>query len=207
MSFNKIIGNEEVKKSLQNSVIKNNIPHALMFVGKEGIGKKIFAIEYAKMILCENKENMACEECKSCKMILTNNHPDFKIIEPDGNSIKIEQIRQIVEKVYEKPVQSDKKIYIINDAEKMTVESNNCLLKILEEPPEYIVIILIVSNLNMILDTIKSRCNKVLFKEISNIELEQFLKESGENINSELLNIANRKYFKTFKIKRQYRFI
>lgn len=203
MAFESIIGNKEVKEFLENSIISQTVPHALMFVGKEGIGKKLIAMEYAKMLLCEKKEPLPCAECKSCKMFTNNNHPDFNIINPDGNSIKIEQIRQIIEKVYEKPVQSDKKIYIINDAEKMTVESNNCLLKVLEEPPEYIVIILIVSNLNMILDTIKSRCNKVLFKEIPNSELEQFFKENENNtsnITENILNIANRKHFKAFRI-------
>ena len=200
MSFKDIIGNDEAKYYLIESIKKNNIPHAYMFIGEDGIGKKMIALEYAKKIMCENNLDEACNKCKSCKIFDSMNHPDFFMLEPDGNNIKIEQIRSIKSKIYEKPIVSDKKVYIINDSQKMTIESQNSLLKILEEPPEYIVIILIVSNQNLILDTIKSRCNKVLFNKIDNSLLKNFLIKSYnfENINDNLLELFNRKPWKGY---------
>lgn len=205
MSFKDIIGNDEVKYYLIESIKKNNIPHAYMFIGEEGIGKKLIALEYAKNIMCENNWDEACSRCKSCLIFDSMNHPDFFLLEPDGNNIKIEQIRSIKSKIYEKPIISDKKVYIINDSQKMTIESQNSLLKILEEPPEYIVIILIVSNQNLILDTIKSRCNKVLFNKIDNNLLKDFLinNYNFENINDNILELFNRERRKSFKAKRK----
>ena len=96
--FNNIIGNEQNKKILQDIINTNNVSHSYMFVGKKSIGKMIFAKEYAKAILCTNNVKL-CDKCKSCIEFNTSNNPDFNILEPDGNSIKIEQIREIVKKV------------------------------------------------------------------------------------------------------------
>lgn len=209
MSFKDIIGNDEAKYYLIESIKNNNIPHAYMFIGEEGIGKKLIALEYAKIIMCESNKTEACGRCKSCLIFDSMNHPDFFMIEPDGNNIKIEQIRNIKSNIYEKPIVSDKKVYIINDSQKMTTESQNSLLKILEEPPEYIVIILIVSNQNLILDTIKSRCNKVLFNKIDNNILKSFLIKNYnfENINDNILELFNRKRRESNKIKRKNLFV
>ena len=108
-----------------------------------------------------------CNHCKSCVEFDGGNNPDFVYIEPDGKVIKIEQIRELQTKVIEKPVNSNKKVYVINDADLMTKEAQNCLLKTLEEPPEYIVIILIVNNESKVLTTIKSRCMKIYFEKIN----------------------------------------
>ena len=148
-----------------------------MFLGTQGIGKKIIAKEFAKMILCTS-ENKYCDKCKSCIEFNTNNNPDFSIIEPDGNSIKIDQIREFQKKVSEKPIISQKKIYIINDSDKMTVEAQNCLLKTLEEPPEFVVIILIGTNENLFLSTIKSRCMILHFEQIEEKEISKYLQEN-----------------------------
>ena len=141
--FDKIIGNDEIKEMLYKSVKDKKTSHSYLFVGIEGIGKKEIAKEFAKMLLCIS-DNKYCNTCKSCIEFDTNNNPDFLYIEPDGNSVKIEQIRYIQRKIQEKPIISNKKVYIINDADKMTTEAQNCLLKTLEEPPEYSTIILIV---------------------------------------------------------------
>ena len=110
-------------------------------------------------------------------------------INPDGNSIKIEQIREMQRKVIEAPIISKKKIYIIDDADTMTKEAQNCLLKTLEEPPEYACIILIASNENNILTTIKSRCTIIKFEKISDEDIKKYLKEKYEinDINDNLL--------------------
>lgn len=181
MPFGKIVGNEKIKKILIETIESNNILHSYMFIGKDGIGKKIMAEEFAKMILCQSNANKPCEICKSCIEFNNNNNPDYIKIEPDGNSIKIEQIRNIQNKIIEKPIISNKKVYIIDDSEKMTTEAQNCLLKTLEEPPEFIVIILITSNENLMLNTIKSRCTKINFDKLTNDEIIQILKEKFES--------------------------
>lgn len=176
MEFKNIIGNQEVKEYLNQAIKGENISHSYLFLGTDGIGKKIIAKEFSKNILCNNTKDETCT-CKSCTCFISANHPDFYIINEDGTSIKIEQIRNITEKVIEKPIISEKKVYIINDADKMTKEAQNCLLKTLEEPPEYVVIILISSNENVILNTIKSRCMSIKFKNISDDNLSKFAKE------------------------------
>ena len=155
MAFEQIIGNSKIKETLQSIIQKNNILHGYMFIGTEGIGKKLVATEFAKMILCTEKTNKPCNHCKSCIEFEGKNNPDFKMIEPDGNSIKIEQIRLINSKIIEKPITSSRKVYIINDSQKMTVDAQNCLLKTLEEPPEYATLILICDNEEQMLNTIK----------------------------------------------------
>lgn len=189
MAFENIIGNNKNKKTLTNIIEKNTILHSYLFTGKNGIGKKIFAKEFAKMILCQGDNKKPCNKCKSCIEFDGNNNPDFNIIGPDGNSIKIEQIRLLQTKVYEKPIISNRKVYIIDEAEKMTKEAQNCLLKTLEEPSDYITIILISSLENNLLNTIKSRCMKVVFNKLEDEEIKTFLKTNYgiENINNSLI--------------------
>lgn len=176
MIFEDIIGNEKNKELLNQIIETNNIAHSYMFIGEESIGKLLFAKEFAKAILCMNDEK-PCNKCKSCIEFDTHNNPDFIILEPDGNSIKIDQIRELTKNVYEKPVVSARKVYIINDSNYMTKEAQNSLLKTLEEPPEYVTIILIASNENLFLPTIKSRCTKISFNKLTNNELSKVLKK------------------------------
>ena len=126
--FENILGNEKNKNILIKSVKSNTVSHSYIFWGIEGNGKRLIAKEFAKMILCTD-ENKYCNKCKSCIEFDTNNNPDFKIIEPDGNSIKIEQIREFQNKVSEKPIISNKKVYIINNSDKMTRRSAELLIK------------------------------------------------------------------------------
>ena len=192
MIFENIIGNEKNKELLNQIISMNNIAHSYMFIGKESIGKMLFAKEFAKAILCIN-DSKPCGKCKSCIEFESSNNPDFEIIEPDGNSIKIEQIRELIKKVYEKPIVSNKKVYIINDSNLMTKEAQNSLLKTLEEPPEYVSIILIASNENLFLPTIKSRCTKIMFKKLTDNELKTILKRKYNKLNIQelVLKIAD----------------
>lgn len=172
--FNKIIGNEEIQNLLKQAIKNNRTSHSYLFVGTEGIGKKQIAKEFAKALLCLNNDKY-CNTCKSCIEFDDNNNPDFVILEPDENSIKIEQIREIQRKVVEKPIISNQKVYIIDNSDKMTTEAQNCLLKTLEEPPKYITIILIGTNENAFLSTIKSRCTILRFKDIPQHKIEEYL--------------------------------
>lgn len=159
MYFKNIIGQEFAKKYITNSIKNNKINHAYMFEGIDGIGKYLFAKELGNILI--NIENV-------------DNSPDYIKIEPSGNSIKIAQIRELQSDIIIKP-HSNYKIYIINHAEKMTVESQNALLKTLEEPPEYAIIILITNNKESLLPTIRSRCEIIKFLPISIIELKKYL--------------------------------
>ena len=173
--FENILGNDEIKQELKKAANSKKISHSYLFIGTEGIGKKLFARDFAKILLENELEN----------------NPDFNQIEPDGNSIKIDQIRKMQSKIWEAPIKSSKKIYIINDADLMTKEAQNCLLKTLEEPPKYAIIILIGAVENNFLSTIKSRCTILKFQDISNELIKQYLKEnySIDNISDDMLEI------------------
>ena len=163
MYFKDIIGQEFAKKYLTNSINKDKVSHAYLFEGMNGVGKNTLAKEFAKTLIKVDK---------------LENSPDYIGIEPEGSSIKIAQIRKLQTDVLVKP-HSDYKIYIINKAEKMTVESQNALLKTLEEPPAYVIIILITSNKNSLLDTIKSRCEIIKFLPVSFIQTKKYLEDMG----------------------------
>ena len=163
MYFNNIIGQEFAKKYITNSIKNDKVNHAYMFEGIDGIGKNLFAKEFGKLLI--NVDNV-------------DNSPDYINIEPTGSSIKIAQIRELQSDIIIKP-HSKYKIYVINHAEKMTVESQNALLKTLEEPPEYAIIILITNNKESLLPTIKSRCEIIKFLPISIMELKRYLMDRG----------------------------
>ena len=163
MYFDNIIGQDFAKKYLTNSINKNKINHAYMFEGIDGIGKKKFSQELSKILL--ETDNV-------------DSSPDYIIIHPDGNSIEIAQIRKLQTDIIKKPHKKYKK-YIINQADSMTVEAQNALLKTLEEPPEYAIIILITSNKGSLLDTIKSRCEIIKFLPISILDLNKYLINKG----------------------------
>lgn len=190
MAFDKLIGNEKIKSLLEKSISSKNILHSYLFTGIEGIGKKEFANEFAKMILCMG-QNSPCGRCKSCMQFESNNHPDYIMIDSEDKKIKIEQIRYLQEKISEKPITSDRKVYIINDSDTMTKEAQNCLLKTLEEPPEYATLILICSNENKLLNTIRSRCIKISFSKIEDEQIEDYLRKNKNMvINKELLSMC-----------------
>ena len=180
--FENIVGNNKIKESLKNAVKSNNVSHSYLFIGKAGVGKKIFAKDLAKKVMCLGNSILEFDNCDSCIKFDANSNPDFSIIVPDGKSIKIEQIRDLQARILEKPISSNKKVYIIDDADTMTEESQNCLLKTLEEPPEYAMIILIASNENRMLQTIKSRCVIIRFEDLTNEEISQILHTNDQDI-------------------------
>lgn len=199
--FENILGNERNKDILTKSIELNKTSHSYIFWGIEGIGKKLIAEEFAKRILClENKENNCT--CKSCIEFDSNNNPDFKLIEPDEGKIKIEQIREMQRKVAEKPIISSKKVYIINDADTMTTEAQNCLLKTLEEPPEYITIILICSNEDNLLSTIKSRCTRMHFEPLAKEDVKNYINQNypEQEISESIIELSQGSIGKAIKL-------
>lgn len=155
------------------------------------------------MILCLS-DKKSCGSCKSCLQFEENNQPDFIIIEPEEGTIKIEKIRQMQAKVLEKPIISPRKVYVIKDADTMTKEAQNCLLKTLEEPPSFITIILIGSNESLFLNTIRSRCMKVLFNKIEDEQLKQYLQKNNivqEELTNERLKAFDGSIERAIKIE------
>ena len=195
--FENLVGNEKVKEYLNSTIENKNISHSFIFVGKPGIGKKQFAHQYAEMIMClqDGKCDGNSVKCDSCIKFEGNANPDYAEITPDGKTLKIEQIRNLQARIVEKPITSRRKVYVIDDADLMREESQNCLLKTLEEPPEYAVIILIVSNESRILPTIKSRCVIIKFQPLTSKEIKQVKPELSDDLiqllEGSLLNAEN----------------
>lgn len=175
MSFEHIVGNDKVKQFLDEAIKENHILHSYLLVGIDGIGKALFAKEFARKLLCFKQEET--QNCASCIALESNNHPDFYEMKPENKTIKIEQIRSMQQAISEKPITSNRKVYLIIDSDTMTKEAQNCLLKTLEEPPEYATIILTTANEAKLLNTIKSRCIKVSFEPINAEQMKQYAKE------------------------------
>lgn len=206
MPFGNLIGNEKIKSLLTGAVQTNNVLHSYLFVGIDGIGKSLFAKEFAHMILCSSNQERPCKTCKSCLEFQGGSHPDFLQIEPeDGKTIKIEQIRYLQEKIAEKPVTSEKKVYIIQDSDKMTREAANGLLKTLEEPPSYAILILMTANESKLLATIKSRCTKIAFQSLSEEEIKTYLKSqnSEQNMTNNMIRQCQGSIGRAVKIREE----
>lgn len=160
-NFKDIIGQESIKKHLQTAIKTGNLSHAYIINGKYGSGRQTIASALAKTIQCQSKtdDTDACGVCTSCKQAESHNHPDIKYITHDKTSISVNDIReQLNNDISIKPYSSEYKIYIIPDANKMTEQAQNALLKTIEEPPVYAIIILLTENCDSLLPTIRSRC-------------------------------------------------
>lgn len=186
--------NAQIEELLKNTIKAKKIVNGYIFSGSGNTKNYEYAKLFAKMILCLNGEDGYCGKCKSCLMFDDDNHSDYFEINKDSTeSIKIDEIRNMQEKIIERPITSSKKVYVINNAENMTVEAQNCLLKTLEEPPEFITIILVANNENTILPTIKSRCTKVAFTEENTKELSEEDKQRYETLEKIFGNIEKYK--------------
>jgi len=192
MAFNNLLGNNPAKEILLNSLKEGRLSHSYIFSGPSGIGKKLFAIEFAKLINCtidlkNRPDNCMCSSCSKIEKMI---HPDVLLFEYEGEkTIKIDQVRSdIEEKIYLSPFEGRYKIFILNDAERMNTNAQNAFLKTLEEPPKDSIIILITQSINFIIPTIISRCQILNFSHIEDMDIKTILsKNSGieeENINT-----------------------
>lgn len=174
-----ILGNEKIRHHLRESIIKRSISHAYILAGDKGIGKSKIAREFAMELICE--KHTGCGECPACRQFLADAYPDFFYMDAEGKeTIGIDRIREnIVNDVSIRPYHGKVKIYIIDEADKMTVGAQNALLKTIEEPPEYVVILLLVRNMSLLLETIRSRCIKLLLSAVSNDRIKRWLVEKG----------------------------
>ena len=177
--FTDIVGQEQLKEHLQNAIATNKVSHAYIINGERNAGKEFIARVFAMTLQCEKGETEPCGECHSCKQALGNNQPDIIYISHEKpNTIGVEDIRvQINGDIAIKPYSSPRKIYIINEGEKMTPQAQNALLKTLEEPPEYAVILILTTNVEAMLPTVLSRCVVLNMKPVSDRLVKKYLME------------------------------
>ena len=179
VGFNNIIGHEEIIKHLKNSIKTGKISHSYIFTGEPGSGKKLLAGTFAMTLQCEEDGTEPCQKCDSCKKAIGKNHPDIVIVNHEKpGTISIDEIRdQVINDVAIKPYCSPYKIYIIADAQMMTVQAQNALLITSEEPPEYAVFMLLSYNADGLLPTIQSRCVRLDLKVVDDSLVKSYLME------------------------------
>ncbi|RMG75108.1 MAG: DNA polymerase III subunit delta' [Nitrospirae bacterium] len=176
-----VIGHDKQKRILLSALKRGREATSYLFSGESGIGKTTFALEYAKVVNCLQRVQRdglpdACDSCASCRKISRLNHPDLKVVEPETDVIKIEQIREVTEFLSFSPFEGKKKVVIIKNAELMNQPSSNAFLKTLEEPPDDSLILLVTSSEEVLLETIRSRCFRIRFSPLNSRQTEEVLR-------------------------------
>lgn len=191
--FDALIGNDGNKDLLQRLAANSRVPHSLLFAGPEGVGKKLFALELARLLLCPDG---GCGSCSICSRIgvfdipkpekgeefdavFLSEHPDVGIVVPYKRNLRVGAIRELEREAHFRPFEAGKRIFIINDADKMNDSAANALLKTLEEPPSTTYLILITSRPDSLLQTIRSRCQMIRFAPVPAAEIESLLVRTG----------------------------
>ena len=177
LELKEILGHEPIKEHFFNAVLTGNISHAYILSGEAGMGKKSLANAFALALLCEKGQADPCRQCHACKQVMSGTHPDLIYVTHEKPaSIGVDDVRrQINDTIQVKPYSSAHKIYIVDEAEKMTVQAQNALLKTIEEPPAYAVILLLTTNAEAFLPTILSRCVQLKLKPLKDGEVKDYL--------------------------------
>ncbi|MDO5416535.1 MAG: DNA polymerase III subunit delta' [Lachnospiraceae bacterium] len=180
LGFSEILGHETIKANLKKAIESHKISHAYIMTGEAGMGRKSLANAFALSLLCEKGGAEPCMQCHACRQVLSGNHPDLIYVTHEKpGSIGVDDIRsQVNDTVSVRPYSSYYKIYIVDEAEKMTVQAQNALLKTIEEPPSYAVIILLTTNQEAFLPTILSRCVQLKLKPLKNSVVKEYLTEA-----------------------------
>lgn len=191
--FEKLAGNERIKEVLRRMLERGRVPGALLFVGEDGVGKRLFALELAKAMNCrEPKAAEGCDLCASCarierfqyppaddadanKKIIWSEHPDVGLVRPAGKALLVGQMRDIEREANFRPFEGRARFFIIEDADRLNESSSNALLKTLEEPPETSHLLLLTSRPSALLPTIRSRCQVMRFAPLRVEEMEKHL--------------------------------
>ena len=178
-SFSEIVGHEQIKEHMQAAIRDKKPFHAYLFQGEEGVGKEALARTFAAGLQCQSESaDKPCKECVSCRQMESGNQPDVIWVTREKASLGVDEIReQLCNTMDIKPFSSPYKIYLVPEAEKMTEAAQNALLKTIEEPPEYGIVILMTSNISALLPTIQSRCLTMEFRPLSTAVVESFVKE------------------------------
>lgn len=175
--FDSVVGQKLPKEILKTAIQTGNLSHAYIFHGSEGVGKTTLALEFMKAIVCQSRS--ACGVCSACKQFYSTS--DIRIIDGE-KSISVDTVREITAEIYLKPFHFARKIYLLKNADKMTVQAQNALLKVFEEPPSYAMMILLTSNLSALLPTILSRGTQVRFLPLTPAEVKQCLANMKKTI-------------------------
>ena len=182
--FKDVVGHKNIIKYIQNAVTADAVSHAYILNGERGSGKKLLANLFAMSMQCQNRaeDGDACGKCQSCKQAMSGNHPDIiRVTHEKPNSISVDDIRtQVNDDIVIRPYSSKYKVYIIADADMMTVQAQNALLKTIEEPPLYAVIMLLTENAELLLPTIRSRCVMMKLRNIKDQLVKKYLMEQLE---------------------------
>ena len=175
--FHDIVGHEKIKEHLQKAIESHRVSHAYILSGEAGMGRKTLAKAFAMTLLCEKSDREPCMQCHSCKQILSGNHPDvIWVTHEKPASIGVEDVRrQINDTILIRPYNGSYKIYMVDEAEKMTAQAQNALLKTIEEPPAYAVIILMTTNQEAFLPTIRSRCVQLALRPLKDPVVSEYL--------------------------------
>lgn len=176
--FSDIIGHERIKEHLMDAAANGRISHAYIIEGENGSGKKALADAFAAAIMCSEKSGDACGGCMSCLQADSGNHPDIIHVTHEKSKYTVDEIRRMTSDVSIKPYSSDYKIYIVDDAGNMNEAAQNAILKTIEEPPEYAVIILLAENRGAFLQTILSRCVTLSTKPVSSELIKNYLMDT-----------------------------
>lgn len=178
-SFSELVGHEQIKEHMQAAIRDKKPFHAYLFQGEEGVGKEALARTFAAGLQCQSEStDKPCKECVSCRQMESGNQPDVIWVTREKASLGVDEIReQLCNTMDIKPFSSPYKIYLVPEAEKMTEAAQNALLKTIEEPPEYGIVILMTSNISALLPTIQSRCLTMEFRPLSTAVVESFVKE------------------------------
>lgn len=180
--FKDVVGHKDIIQYIQNAVMQNKVSHAYILNGERGSGKKLLANLFAQTLQCERGTDEPCYECHSCSQAMSGNHPDIiRVTHEKPNTISVDDIRvQVNEDIQIKPYNGKYKIYIIPEADLMTVQAQNALLKTIEEPPAYAVLFLLTENADSLLPTICSRCVMLKLRNIKDQLVKKYLMERLE---------------------------
>lgn len=192
-TFTQLYGQDSISITLTNAIINDRIAHAYLFSGPRGTGKTTSAKLVAKALNCSNiVDGNICDECENCLLIKRNQHPDVIEIDAASNN-GVDEVRDLIERVKFSPLKGQKKVYIIDEVHMMSQGAFNALLKTLEEPPEHVVFILATTESHKVIATIKSRCQKFVFKKISNDNIKaclvSILEQEGATYDDESLEV------------------
>jgi DNA polymerase III subunit delta' len=169
LAFGSVLGQERAKLLLTAAFAPERLGHAYLFTGPDGVGKTLLAQEAAKALLCRGDGARPCGACKDCHLFAHDGHPDFLLLEPQGDSrvIRIDQVRDLIHTFSLMPVQGARRVAIIRDADVIVEAAGNALLKTLEEPPSFALLILTSSRPRALLPTLRSRCQEIRFESLS----------------------------------------
>ena len=177
MTFAGILGHERIKALLQDALRRGHLPGALLLSGPEGVGKRTVALAAARSLVCSTRSGEACDACPPCHRSAKGLHPDLFVLEPEGTSIKIEPVRNLVREILARPFEGPARAFIVDDAHLLTEQAQNALLKSLEEPPATSHVMLLTSAPQALLTTIRSRCQSVRFGGLPASLIEGYLRE------------------------------